>query len=133
MLLPLLLLIMHSYSWFHSRGAHNKLTACRYIKCIVTTSYVLILDANLQAVKEYISRLQQRLQEGCKRKDQELAATVVSLDQPSTGGPPFELKALEAALDEVCHTSVQARTRGCKLSCSRQFQRHAMPLTEVLA
>lgn len=68
----------------------------------MTTTYVLILDADQLASKAFIKQLQKRIREGYEGSDERKgAATVLGLDRPSMGGPSFELKALETALDEV--------------------------------
>ena len=87
---------------------------CRYIKCIITTSYVLVLDAKQPAVKAFVQQLQQRIKEGFALNVSHGAVdrgiTVLSLHRLSKGGPPFELKPLEAALDEVRHMSAESQT-----------------------
>ena len=76
-------------------------------------SYVLVLDAKQPAVKAFVQQLQQRIKEGSaldlRHGAVERGPTVLSLDRPSMGGPPFELKALEAALDEVRHMSAESQ------------------------
>ena len=83
---------------------------CRYIKCIITRDCTLILDADKPYVKAFRIQLQQRLKDklpayllpsqmGNDAIDTNLSFSRQRID------PPYELKALETALDNVRDSS----------------------------
>lgn len=72
----------------------------RYIKCIITTSYILIMDISRPVVHAFIQHLQARLREGSVHRARERVGLESALDETAPRHP-FELQALEAALDEV--------------------------------
>jgi magnesium transporter len=92
------------------------------IRCIITTQYVLVLDANKDAGLHFVEELQQRLFARpaltTSKSDPDLAKLVQSAEKSAqesrasvaTEQAPFELRVLEVVLDLVCEQLLEMAT-----------------------
>ena len=74
---------------------------CRYIKCIITQDNTLILDADQAVVKNFVEQVRQRLKESCTVRNKSGHLKGLRLSQEAFNDLPYELRVLEAALDNV--------------------------------